>query len=461
MATISKIKMPNDNNYDLKDSLSREVLADIIPEGVVNRFQLENNVDQKAYQMELTQIGASSFHIEGTASGQWDKRVGTITLPAGTWKMQANISGGQNNFYFYAQGTSHVWRTNSTSSSTANIYTITEETTFNIYLRVASGYSVNMDVKLGIGLASKFSLIGANAAMVDHALTNSELTDVAAGLVDKGAKNLANYELWRDNVTVNRGTKSIASNGAITISATGNDCYTDQAFSSSALLPCRIPVTPGQTYIATWTSTNTGSGNKYFYMFPNGSSTGAIAAKAADQMCLFTAPAGCTYLTWRIGCSTSGDTVSYNNFMICTLESWKISHNYVPFALSNFELTQCLDTVESHDTVTTGTTIADTGITIDIPAGSGTWAVGGILEFSGSQPVEIQLRCTIGTGTSQYLIARATNANDNSLNFMFLSATGLVRARSDKDLHIKVFAKSYSSANNTVSVIARRIRKQA
>ena len=116
--------------------------------------------------------------------------------------------------------------------------------------------------------------------------------------------------------------------------------------------------------------------------------------------------------------------------------------------------------LEASSTVTTGTTIGDTGLSIVIPAGSGYWDVRGCLEFTGSQPIEIQLRCTIGTGTSQYLIARATYDNDNNLNFMFLSATGLLRARSDKDLHIKVFAKSYSVAGNTVSVIARRIRKQ-
>ena len=125
------------------------------------------------------------------------------------------------------------------------------------------------------------------------------------------------------------------------------------------------------------------------------------------------------------------------------------------------ETAALLDTVEAHGTVTTGQTIADTGITIDIPAGSGIWAVGGILEFSGSQPMEIQLRCTIGTGTSQYLMARATNANDDNLNFMFLSAVGLVRARADKDLHIKVFARSYIAAGNMVTVIARKLRKPA
>lgn len=600
-----------------------EILQDILPDGVANRFELDVNVTQDAYQMHLIRLSASSFHIEGTASGQWDKKVGTITLHPGRWKMQANIDGGQDNFYFYAQGTSPLWRTNSTQSLSAATITIDTETTFNIYLRVASGYTVDKDVKFGIGLYREQLFIGAAASMVDHALNNAELTTTAGNLVDRGAKNLAwsigttsssnniqftayangsfgvkatnssgpssplfyycarvtvqpgtyvlsggisstvklydgdtwssegapsiktfteettfrlyirvnngynkqtevivkpmvctlkdfklssayidysmtntelttlcgefadrgaknlaNYTVWRDNVSVNRGTKSIASNGAITITATGTDCYTDQTFSSSALLPCRISVTPGQTYIATWTSTNTGSGDKYFYMFPNGSSTGAIAAKSTDQMCIFTSPADCTYLTWRIGVSTSGDTVSYNNFMICTLESWKASSVYRSYGMSNPELTTNLITVESNisdlqtrmtaaetkltlqkasATVSNVTTLTATGVNLDIPANSGYWEVFAVVRMSSAAPQIIEIRTTQDSASTEYLVGR-TDVTGISPNHLYLTCRSILDTDSHV-LHLKTYVKMASTAAGSpkVSLIARKL----
>lgn len=167
----------------------------------------------------------------------------------------------------------------------------------------------------------------------DQQTQNSEI----GTLVDRGAKNLAKFDIWAKQCSLVRGTKTIGSDGAITITATSSDCYT--LFGSNDFpVECRIPVTPGQEMVATWTASETGSGNKYLYIFPNGGTTGSIAVKASDGIKRFTVPENCTYITWRIGCSTSGDTLTINNLMICTAADYDASSAHVPYAPTNRKL---------------------------------------------------------------------------------------------------------------------------
>ena len=165
----------------------------------------------------------------------------------------------------------------------------------------------------------------------------SALASESGSLADRGAKNLAKFDIWADQCTLVRGTKAIGSDGSITITATSSDCYT--LFGPSEFPEgCRIPVIPGQEIVATWSASETGTGNKYVYFFPDGSATGSVAAKASDGIKRFTVPDGCTYITWRIGCSTSGDTLTFNNLMICTAADYDASSAYKPYAPTNREL---------------------------------------------------------------------------------------------------------------------------
>ena len=174
-----------------------------------------------------------------------------------------------------------------------------------------------------------------NKTQVDEKVT--ALTAEDGSLADRGAKNLAKFDIWAKNCSIVRGTKAIDTDGSITITATSSDCYT--LFSPTDFpVECRIPVTPGTEMVATWTASETGTGNKYIYFFPNGASSGSIAVKASDGTKTFTIPAGCSYLTWRIGCSTSGDTLTVNNLMVCTKADYDASSTYVPYAPTNRQL---------------------------------------------------------------------------------------------------------------------------
>lgn len=166
-----------------------------------------------------------------------------------------------------------------------------------------------------------------------QAVQNTEIGTLA----NRGAKNLAKFDIWEKNCSIVRGTKTINNDGSITITATSSDCYT--LFSPTDFpVECRIPVTPGTEMVATWTSSETGTGNKYIYFFPNGGASGSIAVKASDGIKRFTIPAGCDYLTWRIGCSTSGDTLTINNLMVCTAADYDASNAYIPYAPTNRQL---------------------------------------------------------------------------------------------------------------------------
>lgn len=115
-------------------------------------------------------------------------------------------------------------------------------------------------------------------------------------------------------------------------------------------------------------------------------------------------------------------------------------------------------------TMTSDTTIADTGVGVDIPADGGIWQVEGCITWRGSTPTEVQLRVNFGVRTSDYLIARATNSNDDSKNFVYLSAACTFKADAyypddqDKTIHVKVWGKtSVATGNCDVMIIARKI----
>lgn len=117
-------------------------------------------------------------------------------------------------------------------------------------------------------------------------------------------------------------------------------------------------------------------------------------------------------------------------------------------------------------TMTNSTTITDTGVTVDIPADSGIWELSACVNWiaGGAAPVEVQIRCTFGARSTEYLLARMTNANDDSKNFVYLSASCTFKADpfwtedADKTVHVKVFAKNASATETSgVMLIARKI----
>lgn len=127
------------------------------------------------------------------------------------------------------------------------------------------------------------------------------------------SKNLFDKASW-DNVTATRGTVDVVANG-IKLTATGNDAYT-QTYGNAEY---SYPVTAGETYTLSWDIDNP---NVYgiVYLF-SGSTTGDTVLTnvvASSKKATFTIPNGHQYLSFRLGVSSSGDTLTYTNLMLNT-----------------------------------------------------------------------------------------------------------------------------------------------
>ena len=123
-----------------------------------------------------------------------------------------------------------------------------------------------------------------------------------------------------------------------------------------------------------------------------------------------------------------------------------------------------ITTITDTGTMTNDTTIADTGVGVDIPADGGISQVSGCITWKGSTPTEAQLRVRFGARSTVYIAARVTNENNDSLNFMYLSPTFTLKADeyhpedADKTIHVNVWGKtSAATGSSDVMLIARKI----
>lgn len=123
-----------------------------------------------------------------------------------------------------------------------------------------------------------------------------------------------------------------------------------------------------------------------------------------------------------------------------------------------------ITTVSANGTMTNSTTITDTGVSVDIPSDGGYWQISGCITWKGSPPTEAQLRVKFGTRTSDYLIARATSANDDNKNFIYLPVSCTLKADAyypsdaDKTIHVNIWGKTAAASGNCeVCLIARKI----
>ncbi|MBP5597459.1 MAG: hypothetical protein J6Y02_18950 [Pseudobutyrivibrio sp.] len=142
-------------------------------------------------------------------------------------------------------------------------------------------------------------------------------------------KNLFNYDAWK-TVSINRGTAVFENNG-VTLTATGNDAYTD--FSNTSFpVDARVPITEGETITLSWQETTNTSG--IVIIFPNGMTSGMVTVNnAAVKKATYTATSGITYVSFRFGVANSGDTIAYKNIQIekgSQATSWEPYENICP-----------------------------------------------------------------------------------------------------------------------------------
>lgn len=145
---------------------------------------------------------------------------------------------------------------------------------------------------------------------VTLANTNGLTTDTYTVQFHTG-KNLLNYPVWKtDGIT---GGSATWSNYGVKLVSSGADCYTNY---NNSTFPndARIAVSEGDELIMSWELTGTASGT--VYIFGNGTTDSMAQASASDRYLTYTVPSGVTYVSYRVGVSGNGNTLTYSNIMI-------------------------------------------------------------------------------------------------------------------------------------------------
>lgn len=125
-------------------------------------------------------------------------------------------------------------------------------------------------------------------------------------------KNLLNYNAWK-GTPITRGT-AIYENNGITLTATENDCYSEMGnnFPDNA----KIKVSEGETLTLSWEQIENNK-EGYIYIFGNGIASNSVNIDNRKSKKLsYTVPSGVTFITFRFGVATTGDTISYKNIQI-------------------------------------------------------------------------------------------------------------------------------------------------
>lgn len=121
--------------------------------------------------------------------------------------------------------------------------------------------------------------------------------------------NLLDFTTWANGIDVHLGTKSVSGNSVTLTANASGDCHTDYAATSKAKIPC----TPGKTYIMQWD--HSGS-DGWVYLFPNADMAGLVLAAAEGGKLEYTAEAGVTFFTFRIGVQEANAIAVYSNIRI-------------------------------------------------------------------------------------------------------------------------------------------------
>lgn len=144
--------------------------------------------------------------------------------------------------------------------------------------------------------------------------------------------NLLNFDEWYNTIILNS-SKGITRGTAvwdfslnyITLTATGNDCYT--SFNIETDIVYKIPVKPNKKYSLTWNAIgNIGK----VYLFRNGSSSSLVSIDNTVGILRITTNADTTFVTFRVGVNNAGESCTYTNLMF--MEDDNFATEYIDYA---------------------------------------------------------------------------------------------------------------------------------
>lgn len=143
-------------------------------------------------------------------------------------------------------------------------------------------------------------------------------------------KNMFDMTGWLNSFSkVNRGT-IIKNDNLFTITATGNDAYTDTYYNAGSF---RIAVNPNENYTLSWKSDSNKSGLQYVFLNGQSSSGNAFyKSNSREKSLSFLTKNDTNYINIRFGVSTSGESITYSNIQ---LEEGDTVTEYEPYYVTS------------------------------------------------------------------------------------------------------------------------------
>lgn len=144
-------------------------------------------------------------------------------------------------------------------------------------------------------------------------------------VVNVHGKNLFNYDAWK-GINAIHGEVIYSDDGYVKLTATEDDCFTNYGMYPQA---ARIPVKPGESVTLSWeTDADETLTSGMVYVFANGTSDSFHSAPATQKKLTYIPPLGCEFITFRVGVSVAGDSITYWNLQI---ENGDSATEYEPY----------------------------------------------------------------------------------------------------------------------------------
>lgn len=141
--------------------------------------------------------------------------------------------------------------------------------------------------------------------------------------VQAGGRNLCDFQQWRTMTTIVNGGTMTTTDRSATLTATAGECYS--MYTEGHTL--KIPAAPNTKYTLSWKAAGT-AGSVYVFCNASAEAGHLFEAGGTRGALTFTTTADTRFLTFRLGVSGVGNTVTYSEIMLNIGEKAE----YLPYA---------------------------------------------------------------------------------------------------------------------------------
>lgn len=315
LGDISKIKLPNGNVVNIKDATARAQANWNTNNGVKN-FATENNFSYTGYYKDVP--------VDGSLTGNVTVYIGNITSTDTDANKCAVL-------FMYTDDMSsliHLVNRGTSSSFSANLEANVLKS-IRIYPSDNYVHSSGDTVTVTNLMVCPKSLYDADSTYEPYALPNTKITPELIELVDSGAKNLCNNTLATGTISSNV-TATVSTDKQVTLSGTAPS-NADASFTISTNTQF-----PAGTYIGSGCPSG-GATDKYRIDYVVNDSTVYRDTGNGVEFTLNSASNVRSQIVVYRG--NAAPSAAFKP-MLCSKSAWDVSRKYVPYAMSNAELTK-------------------------------------------------------------------------------------------------------------------------